>query len=173
VEVDGHRVARGLGGACVVALVALAAVLFGAGAHKNAQITSLRHHGVPVEVTVTKCVGLLGGSGSNSAGHTCRGSFVLDERRYSVTIPGSTLRAPGTKVRVVAAENDPGLIATVHQLENEHTSWKVFVLPTVLLVMLAAFLGLFATLRRRDRGAARSAGTSPRARLRRRQPLLG
>ena len=70
-----------------------------------------------------RCLGVLGGSGSNAAGYSCRGTFVLDGQRYSDTIPGDTLLAPGTTVRLVTVESDPGLIATIQQVESDHTSW--------------------------------------------------
>jgi MYXO-CTERM domain-containing protein len=155
-----------------VALAVVTAVLFAVGVHKNAQITSLRTHGVRVEVTASRCFGLLGGSGSNGAGYSCRGTYVLEGARYSVTIPGDTLRAPGSKVQVVAAENDPGLIASLHQAQSDHASWTVFLLPSVLLFVLLGLLARFAVRRRRDPGTVRSAGTAPGARLPRRQPLL-
>ncbi len=117
--------------------------------HKNDQITSLRQHGFPIEVTVSSCLGVLSGSGSNAAGYSCRGTFVLDGRRYSETIPGSTL-GPGTTLRLVTVKSDPGLIATVHQAESEHTSWGGFILPSVLLVILAALLGRIAVRSRRN-----------------------
>ena len=160
----------------LVALAVSSALLFLAGVDKNAQIASLRQHGVAVGVTVSTCRGLLGGSGSNGAGYSCHGTFVLDERRYRVTIPGDTLLAPGTRVELVAAANDPGLVATIHRVDTAHASWRVFVFPTVLLAGLAASLAVLAIRRRRGQGdpvAVRSAGGPPGARLRRRRPVLG
>jgi hypothetical protein len=150
VEVDSRRVARGLIGACVVTLAAVTVVLFAAAVHKNAQITSLRRHGVPVEVTVSRCLGVLSGSGSNAAGYSCRGTFVLDGQRHRVTIPGDTLVAPGTTIRMITVESDPGLVATIHQVGREHPSPGVFVLPTVLLVGLATLVAAIAVRSRPD-----------------------
>jgi hypothetical protein len=150
VEVDSGRVARGLLGACIVAVAAVTAVLFAAGVHRNAQITSLRQQGVPIEVTVTKCLGVLGGSGSNAAGYSCRGTFVLNGKRYTHTIPGDTLLAPGTTVRLVTVESAPGLIATINQAKSDRASWGVFILPTVLLVVLAVLVAAIVVRRRRD-----------------------
>lgn len=150
-EADSRRVARGLVVACVVVLAVLTVVLFAAAVHRNGQITSLRRHGVPIEVTVSRCLGTLSGSGSNAAGYSCRGSFVLDGRRYSGTIPGHALLAPGTTVRMVTVKSDPGLIATVHQAESEHASWGVFILPAVLLFVLLSLLTAIAIRSRRHR----------------------
>jgi hypothetical protein len=159
VEVDSHRLARGLIGACVVALAAVTVLLFAAAVHENAQVASLRRHGVPVAVTVSRCRGVLSGSGSNAAGYSCRGTFALDGKRYSDTIPGDTLLAPGTTLRMVTVESDPGLIATIHQVEGERTSWGVFILPTVLLVVVATLVATIAVRSRRGPETASSIGT--------------
>ena len=141
--------ARGLHGAAVVALAALSVVLIVAAVHRNAQITSLRRHGVPVEVTVTECLGALGGSGSNAAGYSCRGTFVLDGHRHLVGLPGQSLLAPGATVRLVTVKSNPGLVATSQQVETEHTSWAGLILPTVLLVVLATLMAAIAVRSRR------------------------
>ena len=108
VDVDVRRAGRVLVGAVLGALAVLAVVLFVAGAQKNAQITSLRSHGVPVTVTVTGCTGLLGGSGSNAAGYACRGTFSVAGHRYDEAIPGDTLYPPGTPLAAVTVPGDPG-----------------------------------------------------------------
>jgi hypothetical protein len=148
VEVDGRLVGRILAGILLVSLAVMVAVMFVAGAQKNAQIDGLRQHGVAVEVTVTRCMGLLGGSGSNAAGYVCSGTFTLDGRRFHGTIPGNTIRDPGTQVRAVTIASDPGLLSTVSGVKTEHASWRVFVLPSALLVVLALLVGAF-VLRRR------------------------
>jgi hypothetical protein len=172
VEVDSRRTARGLVAACVVALAAVTVVLFAAAVHKNDQITSLRRHGVPIEVTVSRCLGVLSGSGSNAAGYSCRGTFVLHGQRYSATIPGNTLLAPGTTVRMVTVGSDPGLIATIHQAESEHTSRGVFILPAVFLVVLAALVAAIAVRSRRDPETVSSVSTPLEAGTLRRPSLL-
>jgi len=148
VEVDGRLVVRILTGVVLVSLAALVVVLFVAGVEKNAQIGGLRRHGVVVEVTVTRCTGLLGGSGSNAAGYVCSGTFTLDGRRYHDVIPGNTIRDPGTHVRAVTIASAPGLLSTVSDVKTEHASWRVFVLPSALLVALGALVEAL-VLRRR------------------------
>ena len=160
VAVDSRRATRLVVTFCLTALGFAVAGLFVAGVHKNAQITLLRQHGVGVDVTVTGCRGLLGGSGSNAAGDTCRGIFVLDGRSYSDTIPGDTLRAPGTTLRLVTAESDPGLIETVHQVKTDHTSWMIFLLPSVLLMVLLALVTSYVIGRRRGSRSVSSAGSA-------------
>jgi hypothetical protein len=173
VEVDARQAARVVVALCLTALGVVVVSLFVVGVHQNAQITRLRQQGVPVAVTVTGCRGLLGGSGSNAAGDSCSGTFVLQGRRYSATIPGDTLRAPGSTIRLVTVASDPGLLATVHQVQSEHASWRVFILPTVLLVVLAALVTAFALRRRRKRGDVGSVSTPLTAVLPRRKPLQG
>ncbi len=141
VDVDGRLVGRILAGMVLVSLAALVVVLFVAGVEKNAQIGGLRRHGVIVEVTVTRCTGLLGGSGSNAAGYVCSGTFTLDGRRYHDVIPGNKIRDPGTHVRAVTIASAPGLLSTVADVKSEHTSWRVFVLPSVLVVVLGVLVG--------------------------------
>jgi len=136
VEVNVRAVGRALFAACLATLAVLVAVLFVAAAHKNDQINRLHRDGVRVEITVTGCLGQLGGSGSNAAGYSCRGSFDLDGRRYVEGIPGNTLYPPGTTLRAVTVPSDPALVATVRAVEGEHASWKVFILPGTLLLVL-------------------------------------
>lgn len=160
VEIDPGKVARVATAACLVALAGLIAGLIAAGVNKNAEIAALRDHGVPVEVTVTRCLGLLGGSGSNDAGYACRGSFELDGRRYTQAIPGGVYEPPGTQVRAVVSSADPGLLATAHDLAAEEPSWSVFALPLALTVVLAV-LAVLVVARRRLRAGAASALRPP------------
>jgi hypothetical protein len=154
VDVNVRRAGRVVVALCFVALAVLAVVLFVAGVHKNDQINSLRTHGVPVTVTVSGCLGLLGGSGSNPAGYACRGTFTLGGHRYSEDIPGNVLRPPGTKVQAVAVPGNPPLLSTRHAVATERVSDSVFVLPAILLAVLVVLAGAV-VLRRRAAGRAR------------------
>jgi hypothetical protein len=152
VTVDSRRVTRVFLGAGLAAVAALVITLFVAGVDKNAQITQLREHGIAVGITVTGCRGLLGGSGSNPVGYACSGTYTVDGRRYTKAIPGNTLLAMGTTVRGVSAQGDPALISTPRLLANEHASWKVFLLPTVIVVVALLLLGavVWQRMRRAD-----------------------
>jgi hypothetical protein len=152
VEVDGRRVALVAVGLCLVTLAVLAAVFFVAGARKNSQIAQLQQHGVPVVVTVLPCQGELGGSGSNPAGYACQGTFVLDGHRYNDSLPGNAIRIPGSKLRGVTVPGDPALLSTPGILATQHSSWKVFVLPIVL-VILVLLVGVLLLRRRHLRQA--------------------
>jgi hypothetical protein len=151
VAVDARAVGRVVVAICLASLAIVAAVLFVAGAHKNAQITGLQQHGDPVVDTVVACSGLLGGSGSNGAGYRCWGTFTVDGHRYTKDIPGNVLRTAGSKVLVIADTADPGLISTPSVLASEHASSGVFILPAVLLGVVVVTVGALA-LRRRSTG---------------------
>lgn len=150
---DTRRVGHVFLALVVVGLAVLVVVLSLAGFRKNSQITQLHMNGVQVEVTVSGCLGLLGGSGSNAAGYACKGTFTLDGHRYSENIPGNVQRPPGTKVRAVTVRDDPALIDTASALAHEHTSGNVFILPTILLIVLALLLAGLAVSRRHRRPA--------------------
>jgi hypothetical protein len=143
-----RRVVPVIVGLVLVALAVLVVILFVSADHKNSQITRLRHDGVPVAIKVTGCQGQLGGSGSNLAGYSCRGSFTLDGRRSTEAIPGDTLHPPGAVLRGVAVPGDPALVTTVGALAGEHASARVYILPTVLLVALALGVGAVVARRR-------------------------
>jgi hypothetical protein len=148
IEIDGSRVGRVLAAAALTALAAFAVLFFVVGAHKNAQITELRLHGVPVELTVTKCQGLMGGSGSNLAGYSCTGTFGFGGRRFDEPIPGNAVYGPGTRLRAVTASNGSGLFAPAGVLAGEHSSGKVFILPAAL-ALVFVLLAACVLLRRR------------------------
>ena len=148
-EVDARLLGRVVGVGCLVALAVLVVVLFVAGVHKNAQITSLRQHGVDVVVTVSGCTGLLGGSGSNPVGYACHGTLTMQGHRYDEAIPGDALYPPGARIRAVAAPGDPPLLSTRRAVESEHASWRVFILPAVLAVVLVLLVGAVVLGRRR------------------------
>lgn len=162
VEVDARRAARVVLAVCLVGLAVAAALLFVAGARKNAQVADLRAHGVPVTVTSTGCTGLLGGSGSNPVGYSCTGAFTFDGQRHVVAIPGDKLHGPGTTFRAVVAPDDPGLVSTPEVLAGEHASAGVYVVPAILSAVLAVALsGLGWARRRRRRKPAGGANASP------------
>jgi hypothetical protein len=158
VTVTARRAGLGLLAAVLVGVAVLAVVLFVAGARKNAQIDELHHHGVPVEMTVTTCIGLLGGSGSNGAGYACHGTFALGGTTYDDPIPGSAILAPGSKIAGVTVASDPALFTTAALLPTQHTSASVYVAPVVLTVVLVVALAAIAVLWRRHRLRAPGGG---------------
>jgi hypothetical protein len=151
VAVDVRRAGRVAVGLVVVGLAVLVVVLFVAGARKNAQITELHAHGVAVEMTVSGCIGLLGGTGSNAAGYSCHGTFTLGGHRYDDQIPGNTLYGPGHKLAGISVASDPALFTTPGTLRTQHASGKVFGVPAVLTVVLALLVVVVVALGRRRR----------------------
>ena len=136
-RVDTRRLSRILIGATLATLTVLVVVFTVVGAHKNQQDDRLHSQGVPVTFTVSGCLGLLGGSGSNAAGYSCRGSYTLDGHRYRERLPGNDLHPPGTTVAAIAVPGDPALVAPAAMVKTEHSSNGVFLVPVILFVILA------------------------------------
>ena len=109
-------------GLCLVTLAVLVVVFTVAGIHNNSQINKLRHDGIPVTVTVTKCLGLMGGSGSNPAGYSCTGSFTIHGIRYVEALPGTAHHEVGTAVAATVVPSDPALVSPDSVLRSEHSS---------------------------------------------------
>jgi hypothetical protein len=149
VEADGRRVGRVVVGVFLVALAVLVIVLFVAGVQKNAEISRLRQSGIAVRASVSGCLGLMGGSGSNLVGYDCRGTFTLDGHRYTEALPGNSLHSPGATVRIITVPNDPALVATVGAVATQRPSPSVFVLPATLLVILGLLVAALVVKRRR------------------------
>jgi hypothetical protein len=145
-------------GLLLVALLVLTVVFTVVGARKNEQIDELQQQGVPVTFTVTTCVGLLGGSGSNGAGFACRGTYQLGGHRYAAPLPGYRAYAPGATVRVIAVPSDPTLMSTAQIVRSERTSWTVFILPAACLALFLLIVTAVALVRRRRRRRVQAGG---------------
>ena len=149
VDIDPRRAARWVLAVCVMALFVVALILLVAGVQKNSQSNELANHGVRVEVRVTSCLGLLGGSGSNGAGYACKGTYDYQGRQYAQDIPGNARFAPGSTVAGVIAPDDPGLLSTPSEVAAQPASGSVFVAPAVLFVVFVlALVALIAMVRR-------------------------
>jgi hypothetical protein len=157
VSVDGRRVGQAAIGIVLVTLAALAIVFTIVGIHTNQQDDRLHHDGVPVTFTVTGCLGLLGGSGSNAAGYSCRGTYVLDGKHYSgVQLPGDSFHRPGSTVASIAVPGDPALVSPASIVATEHSSAGAFVLPAVLTAVLLLLMALLLLLRSRRHASGRA-----------------
>lgn len=150
VEVDGRRIGHLVLGALGAAVIVGALVAAFVGYQKNTQVNALHRHGVGVEMTVTRCLGLMGGSGSNLVGYSCSGTYTFGGRRYQASIPGTADHAPGSVVRGVIDGDDPALFSTPTALGAEHASPRVFILPGALLACVALAGGVVRLRRRRD-----------------------
>lgn len=158
---DGRRAAQVVVGLILATLAVLGVLFIVVGINKNNQINELKGHGVPVTYVVSKCLGLLGGSGSNAAGYSCQGSYEIDGRRVFENLPGSSNHAPGDRVKAISVRSDPNLLSTPAILSTEQASSSVFILPAALLGV-CALLVLVVLLRRRRRHRGTAAGTANR-----------
>jgi hypothetical protein len=149
VSVDTRRASQVVIGVCLAALAVVGIVLLIAGIQKNSQVTNLRQHGVPVTVTVASCDGLMGGSGSNLAGYSCTGTYTFHGHQYRQGIPGIAFHATGSSLQGVTVASDPKLLSTPREVAEERASWRVFIIPAVLLIVCLAVLALLIVLSRR------------------------
>jgi hypothetical protein len=155
VSVDARRAGQVIVGLILATLATLGIVFIVVGINKNEQVNELKDHGVPVTFVVSKCLGLLGGSGSNGAGFSCQGSYTIDGRRMFENLPGSSQHAPGDRVAAISVPSDPSLLSTPAIVDSERASASVFILPAILLGV-GALLALTLLVRRRRRRAATS-----------------
>jgi hypothetical protein len=124
----------------------------------NARIDRLKNHGIPVTVTVTSCVGNIGGSGSNAAGYTCRGSYRVDGVRYVEVIgKKSTPSNAGTKVHGIADPSRRSTVEVASAVRASSSSASVYFVPSV----LALFL-VIATIASRRRKRSSKSGDDAR-----------
>jgi hypothetical protein len=153
VQVDAARVGYIAAVLGLVAVIVVAGVLLAAGVKKNSQIDSLKSANVvPVDLTVTKCLALVGGTGSSPAGFECSGTYTYRGTAYTEGVPGSADLPVGSTVHGIIADGDPALYSTPRAVASEQTSAVRVVLPAVVLVL--ALVGLvWAVLRRRGRVA--------------------
>jgi hypothetical protein len=159
VEFNARRVLQVVLAIVVCTLAILVVVLTVAGLHSNDQINRLRTQGQPVTVTVSGCLGLLGGSGSNAAGDSCHGFYELGGRVYHEPLPGSTFYRPGTRIPALAVAGDPALVSPLAVIDTQHASGGVFILPAVLGAALV--LIVVATVWRRRHQRAATVRASP------------
>jgi hypothetical protein len=139
--VDTRRLFRVLVGSAVVVLAAVVAVLTIQAADKNSRIDSLQRRGVPVDVTVTHCLGILSGTGITVTSFQCSGSFELAGRNYNAVIGGSNANhAAGDVVKAIADPKHPTSLSSASSLVNARSSWRAFIGPGVLFVLLVLLI---------------------------------
>lgn len=151
VDVDVRGAGRVVLAVVLIALTVIGVILLIAGIRNNHQADALRQRGVPVTVTVTHCLELMGGTGAQGAGYSCTGTYVLDSKHYHQAIPGLSFHPVGSTLAGVADPGDPKLLSTPAQLAHQHSSWRVFILPGVLLLVVAVVIG-FLVVRRSKAG---------------------
>jgi hypothetical protein len=150
--VDTGRAVRIFGLFCLAALATLVILLTISASHQNSRLSRLQHHGVPVNVTVTGCVGLASGTGVTQYGFTCRGTFTLDGHSYNEVIGGSnSIHAPGEVLQALTIPSDPTLLSTTTAVEHRHSSHTVYITPAILLGVFVLGVILYIGISRRTR----------------------
>ena len=126
-QINTRRVGQVVAVIWLVALLTVAIVLAVEAAGNNSRHSTLRKHGVAVQVTVTKCLGLLTGTGITVDGYTCTGSFVLDGVTHTATIDGTNLDYPiGSALAGVADPANPSDLATAASVGHNQAAWKSY-----------------------------------------------
>ena len=153
VQVDAARIKYLAAVLGLVVVVAVAGVLLVARIRKNSQIDALKANAVPVELTVTHCQALIGGTGSSPAGFECTGTYVYEGHHYSEGVPGTEMLPVGTTVHGIVASGDPGLFSTFATVASEHTSMARVVLPAGVLAVAVGGCVWVVVRHRRDTSA--------------------
>lgn len=110
--VDPRRVRRVLAYIVVLALAGSAIVLGLVSASNDSNASRLKHRGVPVQATVTRCLGVSSGIGMGVEYYSCSGSYTLNGQSFVEVIHGSRADlAPGTVVAALAVPGDPASLA--------------------------------------------------------------
>jgi hypothetical protein len=163
VRANVRRTTRIVVGLCLVVLAALVIALFLAGANKNAATSRLKHNGVPVTVTVTHCLGNASGSGAVLTGYTCHGTYLLNGHRYTEVIDGSN--QPHLRGEVISGVVDPGnptAVTTAHEVATTNPSWRVYIAPIILLIVLILAVAVLVwRVRRRGGPSDRTGAAGP------------
>ncbi len=158
--VDTRRLGRIVVWVVLVTLAVLVVVFTLVGVHKNQQDNRLHNDGVPVTFTVSTCTGLVGGSGSNPVGYVCHGSYTLNGHRYTEQLPGNDFHRPGSTVAAIAVPGDPALVSPAAMVAGEHASIGVFLVPLILLVVLALLVSFVFVRYRKQRDTTGDEGPS-------------
>ena len=109
---DSRRVLRVLAVVVLVGMAALGVGLAVGGARNDSRVNALHDRGVPVEVSVTRCLGISSGVGMGIEYWQCRGTYSLGGRTYERVIGDSrTLLQTGEVVAAVAVPGHPDLLS--------------------------------------------------------------
>jgi len=137
--------------ASVIVLIAVVALLIAqVGYSNNARIARLHHSGINLSARVLGCEGNIGGSGSTSAGFTCRGAYAYEGQHFSERIDGTfNFLSTGSHVSVVMDPAHHNEVILASALAPMRTTLTPYVVP-LFLVMGDATL-VFLAWRRRHR----------------------
>jgi hypothetical protein len=141
VEVSRHRVAAMTVAGAVSLLLILAVILTVGAAEQRSRIDLVRRSGVPVDITVSSCLGMASGTGITASGFRCRGTFTRGGRTYDQVIGGLIdNRAHGDVLQGVSVPSDPTIVYTAVAAAQLESSWTVFLTPALLFVLAAGIV---------------------------------
>lgn len=128
----------------------LLVVSFVSATNDNARITRMKDRGIPVVVTVSECIGNLGGSGSNAADYTCTGRYVIAGVAHRGVIGAATaFSPPGRRLRAIADPARPSTVELASAVASARASASVYVVPGLLgLALIGASVGVGRLVRR-------------------------
>jgi hypothetical protein len=119
------RAAAVLMAGAAAALGTACAALAVSAASRNATLDELSHRGVAVEAVVTGCIATSSGIGMSVEYWTCRGSYILQGRRFDEVVHGERrLVQPGRAIEAIAVPGHPSLLSTpaaAHQAPEGYT----------------------------------------------------
>lgn len=111
VGIDSRRVGWIMALTALAVLAVSTVVLLVSSWSDRTNASQLRHHGVPVEATVTRCTGISSGVGMGVVYYQCWGSFSLGGPAFEELIAGSRGQLPTGST--VAARVVPGHPSTL------------------------------------------------------------
>jgi len=138
--------------ATLAVIAASLALVLNAYASDYQRVSDMRTNGVQSTLSVSSCIGNLGGSGSNGAGYTCTGTYRFNGSSLSSTLADwSSFVAPQTRLCVDIDPRAPHFVVTCTEHDHLATPQPPYVAIGLLGVALVATLtGLW---RGRRRGA--------------------
>ena len=120
--------------------------------HDNARINRMKSHGIAVSVTVTRCIGNIGGSGSNGVGYTCHGVYSIAGTTYHELIGSmTTFAVSGTKVPSAADPSRPTTVTLASALAKSAASRAAYVPAGLFAIALIVLTFMFVRFTRRPR----------------------
>ncbi|MDE3107075.1 MAG: hypothetical protein KGJ42_02840 [Acidobacteriota bacterium] len=148
----------------IVVLAVIAVVSLLSATNDRARLHRLQSEGIAVAVKVVTCTGNIGGSGSTSAGYSCRGSYVVGHQSFTERVGSkTTFSPPGTILKGVADPRQPSTVVLASALKDAHVSLGSFLAPLVLaLVTLALSVALGRDVIGRRRSRFAGPGGAPR-----------
>ncbi len=149
--IDLRRVLQAVLAVSIAGLLAAAVVTTVSASSQNSRNDQLRHHGVPVTVTVTGCTGYGSGIAQAVNYYQCTGTYALDGRSYTEVIGGLRAQVPaGERLAAVVVRGDPASITTASSVAKPGSRFAPYITPIALgAVVVLLVVGLVSSFRRR------------------------